>query len=163
MYGVIFHLVVVILCGSTKKKKKIQDEERCQDVQYSQVSIAVITDIVLTLKHPKVNVLAIQQVHFQVLGSLASPEVLNGLSQRRRLTSCQSPEACSTETRGTISFQISLGPDFRELVKTELHSPAGSQSPMLVRIPLDSLFHPPFIQHPQSARGCSRHLTKPLA
>lgn len=162
MYGVIFHLVVVILCGSTKKKK-IEDEERCQDVQYSQVSIAVITDIVLTLKHPKVNVLAIQQVHFQVLGSLASPEVLNGLSQRRRLTSCQSPEACSTETRGTISFQISLGPDFRELVKTELHSPAGSQSPMLVRIPLDSLFHPPFIQHPQSARGCSRHLTKLLA
>lgn len=34
MYGVIFHLVVVILCGSTKKKK-IEDEERCQDVQYS--------------------------------------------------------------------------------------------------------------------------------
>lgn len=35
MYGVIFHLVGVILCGSTKKKKKIEDEERCQDVQYS--------------------------------------------------------------------------------------------------------------------------------
>lgn len=36
MYGVIFHLVGVILfCGSTEKKKKIEDEERCQDVQYS--------------------------------------------------------------------------------------------------------------------------------
>lgn len=88
MYGVIFHLVGVILCGSTEKKKKIEDEERCQDVQYSQVSIGVIIDTVLTLKHPKVHVLAIQLVHFQVLGSLTPPEVLSGLSLRRPLTSC---------------------------------------------------------------------------
>lgn len=71
-----------------QKKKKIEDEERCQDVQYSQVSIGIIIDAVLTLKHPKVHVLAIQQVHFQVLGSLTPPEVLSGLSLRRPLISC---------------------------------------------------------------------------